>query len=121
MEKSLRAFARFSDGSLPVKPTLSVSAARCHLSQRERQRISWIQLLLTMSCYRLSLRESWRKAPERVRMLTVSHSHSDKVSLCKEHSCKDKHNLLPHTIAYRNAISNIKIRCARRHTPPGTP
>ena len=29
----------------------------------------------------LSLRESWRKAPERVRMLTVSHSHSDKVSL----------------------------------------
>ena len=64
MEKSLRAFARFSDGSLPVKPTLSVSAARCHLSQRERQRISWIQLLLTMSCYRLSLRESWRKAPE---------------------------------------------------------
>ena len=25
------------------------------------------------------------------------------------------------TIAYRNAISNIKIRCARRHTPPGTP
>ena len=45
MEKSLRAFARFSDGSLPVKPTLSVSAARCHLSQRE----------------------SWRKAPERAR------------------------------------------------------
>ena len=42
----MRAFARFSDGSLPVKPTLSVSAARCHLSQRERQRISWIQLLL---------------------------------------------------------------------------
>ena len=60
-------------------------------------------------------------ASERVRMLTVSHSHSDKMSLCKEHSCKDKHNLLPHTIAYRNAISNIKIRCARRHTPPGTP
>ena len=62
-----------------------------------------------------------RSETERVRMLTVSHSHSDKVSLCKEHSCKDKHNLLPHTIAYRNAISNIKIRCARRHTPPGTP
>ena len=69
MEKSLRAFARFSDGSFPVKPTLSVSAARCHLSQRERQRISWIQQLLAMSCYRLSLRESWRKAPERARPL----------------------------------------------------
>ena len=49
MEKSLRAFARFSDGSFPVKPTLSVSAARCQLSQRERQRISWIQLLLAIS------------------------------------------------------------------------
>ena len=55
MEKSLRAFARFSDGSLPVKPTLSVSAARFHLSQRERQRISWIQLL-TMGYYRLRQR-----------------------------------------------------------------
>mgnify|MGYP003106875711 len=61
MEKSLRAFARFSDGSFPVKPTLSVSAARFHLSQRERQRISWIQLL-TMSYYRLPLWGSWRNS-----------------------------------------------------------
>ena len=50
---------------------LSVSAARCHLSQRERQRISQIQLLLAMSRYRLSLWESWRKAPERASFLRI--------------------------------------------------
>jgi hypothetical protein len=38
--------------------------------KRERQRISQIQQVLTMGRNRLSLWESWREAPERVRTLT---------------------------------------------------
>ena len=45
---------------------------QCHLPRRERQCMSQAQHLLAVSRNRLSLWESWREAPERARMLTMS-------------------------------------------------
>ena len=58
---------------------LSVIAARCHLSQRERL----LHPAKPALCLRLSLWESWRGAPERARMLTEKSRRSDSIALPK--------------------------------------